>query len=179
MKRFLAVILLLAMILSLSVCGGANSGKIRTARAAISAVKKDNGTKPFIAMQLRFQSLNNVRFTSSSATDNGTGWDVRLEGYATGVLSGMSMGSQYTYSIVLTATISYDGVISNRLISTKYKHNDPPTQDVSADRLIYDWIVFLAFPRSLFHIFFRKESSLAGETTSSTGSSRTHGKEIS
>ena len=114
MKRFLAVILLLAMILSLGACGGAKSGKIRTARAAISAVKKENGTKPFIAMQLRFQSLNNVRFTSSSATDNGTGWDVRLEGYASGVLSGMSMGSQYTYSIVLTVTISYDGEITDR-----------------------------------------------------------------
>ena len=114
MKRLLAVILLLAMILSLCACGGVKSGKIRTARAAISAVKKDKSTESYIALKLHFQSMNNLRFTSSSATDNGTGWDVRLEGYATGVLSGMSMGSQYTYSIVLTVTISYDGEITDR-----------------------------------------------------------------
>ena len=115
MKRLLAVILLLAMILSLCACGGVKSGKIRTARAAISAVKKDKSTESYIALKLHFQSMNNLRFTSSSATDNGTGWDVRLEGYASGVLSGMSMSnSGYAYSIVFMATISYDGEITDR-----------------------------------------------------------------
>ena len=121
MKKLIAIVLLIAITISLCACAGPSGAKIRTKRAAISAVKKDARTKTLISMRLGFSSLQKVSFSSSSAEDTGSGWSVTLNGTASGVLNGMSFGSSYTYQFLFIATVSYDGVISNQsVVKTTY-----------------------------------------------------------
>lgn len=116
MKKVIAIVLILAIAISLCACAGPKGAKIRTARAAISAVKKDARTKTLISNRLGFSMLQRVSFSSASAKDTGSGWDVSLEGTASGVLNGMSYGSGYTYQFFFHATVSYDGVISDQSV---------------------------------------------------------------
>ncbi len=114
MKKVVATILLMAMLLSLCACAGASKSKLRTARAAISAIKKDRETDRYICSRMGFRSMDSIRYSSASATDTGNGWRVVLEGSMTGIRS--STNQLWTCRFQYVVTITDDRTILDQSV---------------------------------------------------------------
>ena len=101
MKKIIAIVMLLAMVLSLCACSNA---KIRSEDAAIRAVKKDRGTDTFICGQMGIRAMDKISYTKSTAEETPDGWLVTLEGYVVGThKSGFKGTKLFRFTCLITA----------------------------------------------------------------------------
>jgi hypothetical protein len=109
MNKIIAIVMLLAMVLSLCACSNA---KIRTEGAAIRAVKKDRGTDSYICINLGIGAMDRIQYHPCSAEQTEGGWRVTLEGNVHGTLN--RTGLKSTILFRFTCTISEDRTITDR-----------------------------------------------------------------
>jgi hypothetical protein len=101
MKKIIAIVILLAMVLSLCACSNA---KIRSKDAAIQAVKKDRGTDTFICGQMGIRAMDKISYTKSTAEQSEDGWLVTLEGYVIGTNNRGFKGTKlFRFTCLITA----------------------------------------------------------------------------
>ena len=101
MKKIIAIVMLLAMILSLCACSNA---KLRTDGAAIRAVKKDRGTDTFICGQMGIRAMDKISYTKSTVEQSEDGWLVTLEGYVVGTHNSGFKGTKlFRFTCLITA----------------------------------------------------------------------------
>ena len=101
MKKTIAIVMLLAMVLSLCACSNA---KIRSEGAAIQAVEKDRGTDTFICGQMDIRAMDKISYTKSSAEQSEDGWLVTLEGYVVGTYNSGFKGTKlFRFTCLITA----------------------------------------------------------------------------